>query len=134
MWCDCQPHTHTLTITCTCCCYNVINRIQDLKIYSHADSQILSLSLYISLVLVVMMNSTMRAGASPMPPAFLSFLRPSISFLPSVVLLASRTRWFSLVLSPRAHSACCLSCRLLPLSARMIRVLSCSFSDSLSSV
>ena len=86
----------------------------------------------LSRVLVVMMNSTMRAGASPMPPAFLSFLRPSISFLPSVVLLASRTRWFSLVLSPRARSACCLSCRLLPLSARMMRVLSCSFFDSLS--
>ena len=33
----------------------------------------------LSRVLVVMMNSTMRAGASPMPPAFLSFLRPSIS-------------------------------------------------------
>ena len=32
-------HTHTLTITCTCC-YDVINRIQDLKIYSHADSLI----------------------------------------------------------------------------------------------
>ena len=30
-------HTHTLTISCTCC-YDVINGIQDLKIYSHADS------------------------------------------------------------------------------------------------
>ena len=30
-------HSHTLTITCTCC-YDVINGIQDLKIYSHADS------------------------------------------------------------------------------------------------
>ena len=29
--------THTLTITCTCC-YDMINGIQDLKIYSHADS------------------------------------------------------------------------------------------------
>ena len=36
-------HTHTLTITCTCC-YDVINGIQDLKIYSHADSLIISLS------------------------------------------------------------------------------------------
>ena len=30
----------TLTITCTCC-YDVISGIQDLKIYSHADSLIL---------------------------------------------------------------------------------------------
>ena len=34
-------HTHTLTITCTCC-HDVIKGTQDLKIYSHADSQILS--------------------------------------------------------------------------------------------
>ena len=42
-----QPHTHTLThsltITCTCC-YDEIKGTQDLKIYSHADSQILSVS------------------------------------------------------------------------------------------
>ena len=34
--------THTLAITRTCC-YDGINGIQDLKIYSHADSLILSL-------------------------------------------------------------------------------------------
>ena len=34
-------HTHTLTIPCTCC-YDVISGIQDLKIYSHARSLILS--------------------------------------------------------------------------------------------
>ena len=65
-----------------------------------------------------------KAGGMGLVPARI------VEFIPSVVLLASR--WFSLVLSPRAHSACRLSCRLLPLSARMIRVLSCSFSDSLS--
>ena len=35
------PHTHTLTITCTGC-YDEIKATQDLKIYSHADAQILS--------------------------------------------------------------------------------------------
>ena len=35
--------THTLTITITCC-YDEIKGTQDLKIYSHADSQILTLS------------------------------------------------------------------------------------------
>ena len=34
-------HSHTLTITCTCC-YDEIKGTQDLKIYSHADSLILS--------------------------------------------------------------------------------------------
>ena len=34
-------HSHTLAITCTCC-YDEIKRTQDLKIYSHADSLILS--------------------------------------------------------------------------------------------
>ena len=29
--------SHLLTIACTCC-YNAINEIQDIKIYSHADS------------------------------------------------------------------------------------------------
>ena len=37
-----QSHTHTLTISCTCC-YDEIKGIQDLKIYSNADSLILSL-------------------------------------------------------------------------------------------
>jgi len=36
--------THTLTITITCpCCYDEFKGTQDLKIYSYADSQILSL-------------------------------------------------------------------------------------------
>ena len=39
-----HSHSHTLTITCTCCYYE-IKGTQDLTIYSHADSQILSLSL-----------------------------------------------------------------------------------------
>ena len=34
--------TRTITITCTCC-YDEIKGTQDLKIYSHADSQILYL-------------------------------------------------------------------------------------------
>ena len=38
-----HSHSHSLTITCTCC-YDEIKGTQDLKIYSHADSQILSLS------------------------------------------------------------------------------------------
>ena len=38
----------TLTITCTCY-YDVINGIQDLKIYSHADSLSLTLSFSVSL-------------------------------------------------------------------------------------
>ena len=56
-------HTHSLTHyhLCSCaCCYDEIKGTQDLKIYSHADSQILSLSLAshththsLSLVLVV---------------------------------------------------------------------------------
>ena len=37
-------HSHTLTITCTCC-YDEIKGTQDLKIYSHAHSLILSLTL-----------------------------------------------------------------------------------------
>ena len=38
-----QPHSHKhrLTITCTCC-YDEIKGTQDRKIYSHADSLILS--------------------------------------------------------------------------------------------
>ena len=42
--------THTLTITCTCC-YDEIKGTQDLKIYSHADSQILSQGLLTVLLL-----------------------------------------------------------------------------------
>ena len=40
--CSSASYTHTLTITCTCC-YDEIKGTQDLKIYSHADSLILSL-------------------------------------------------------------------------------------------
>ena len=40
-------HSHTLTITCTCC-YGEIKVTQDLKIYSHADPQILSRSLAVA--------------------------------------------------------------------------------------
>ena len=36
-------HCLSLTITCTCCC-DEVKGVQDLKIYSHADSQIRSLS------------------------------------------------------------------------------------------
>ena len=36
-----HSHNHTLTITCTCC-YDEVKGTQDLKIYSHADSQIFS--------------------------------------------------------------------------------------------
>ena len=37
-------HNHTLITTLHCaCCYDVFNGIQDLKIYSHAHSLILSL-------------------------------------------------------------------------------------------
>ena len=35
-------HSHTLTITCTCC-YDEIKGAQDLKIYSHAHSLVLTL-------------------------------------------------------------------------------------------
>jgi len=39
-----HTHTHTLTLAIPCtCCHDVINRIQGLKIYSHADSLSLSL-------------------------------------------------------------------------------------------
>ena len=38
-----HTHTHTVTIPCTCC-HDEIKGIQDLKIFSHADSLILSLS------------------------------------------------------------------------------------------
>ena len=44
--------THTLTITCTCC-FDGIYGAQDLKIYSHADSPILSQPLSLSLCLSV---------------------------------------------------------------------------------
>ena len=44
-------HTHTLTITCTCC-YDEIKGIQDLKIYSHAVSLVLSHS-PVSLILTL---------------------------------------------------------------------------------
>merc|ERR1711865_655086 len=43
--CCLHSHSHTLTITCTCC-YDEIKGTQDLKIYSHADSLILSPCLY----------------------------------------------------------------------------------------
>ena len=36
-----HSHTHILTVPCTCC-HDMINGIQDLKIYCHADSLILS--------------------------------------------------------------------------------------------
>ena len=45
--CSCtmsHTHSHTLTITCTCC-YDEIKGTQDSKIYSHAHSLILSLTL-----------------------------------------------------------------------------------------
>ena len=39
-----QPHSHTHALTVTCICYyDEIKGTQDLKIYSHAHSQILSL-------------------------------------------------------------------------------------------
>ena len=38
-----HSHSHTLTITYTCC-YDEIKRTQDLKLYSHAHSLILSLA------------------------------------------------------------------------------------------
>ena len=37
----CKSLSHTLTASCTCC-YDEIKGVQDLKIYSHADSLILS--------------------------------------------------------------------------------------------
>ena len=40
-----HSHAHTLTITC---CYDVIDGTQDLKICSHADSQILSHSICVA--------------------------------------------------------------------------------------
>ena len=40
-------YTHTLTLTRTCC-YDVLNEIQDLKMYSHAESLILALTLSLS--------------------------------------------------------------------------------------
>ena len=49
-----HPHTHTLigTLHYTCC-YDEINGIQDLKIWSHADSLILSLSRQRFLILIL---------------------------------------------------------------------------------
>ena len=51
-----QSHTHIPTISCTCC-YDEIKGIQDLKIYSHADS--LSLSLFLSLSVTKYHNATL---------------------------------------------------------------------------